>query len=67
MTYVEVITHLSGLTNALHFTLINLYYGWGQLETIKKTIPIVLCHNILDISLGQYWNCLLYTSPSPRD
>ena len=55
MTYVEVITHLSGLTNALHFTLINLYYGWGQLETIKKTIPITLCHNILDISLGQYW------------
>ena len=52
---IEKIRYLSGFFNSSFYVLTNLFCGWGKLQSIRYTIPVILGHNILDTLLGQYW------------
>ena len=39
--------------------------GYG--ERLLPKADITLCEQFVLIGSGMIWNCLLYTSPSPRD
>lgn len=47
--------YISGLINACFFVFTNVIVGWGTLDAMKQTIPVVIAHNIFDTITGEYW------------
>ena len=43
-------------------------FSWGNSEEVGKSVRQLELFGLKGIkNLNQYYNCLLYTSPSPRD
>ena len=48
-------------------TLIKKSYNYVINEDPRKLIPELIAKITTEVILAESWNCLLYTSPSPRD